>query len=300
MFTKKSLTSLTAIALILSGGSPLLADPAFPASAIKDSNESAKGNSNDEIQQSDILRISEAFGHFIGRNLNNPGLKFDLESIIKGMREGAANKPAPMSDQEYEQMMTKLQERAFSQLSEENLKAANAFLEKNAKAQGVVVVEPGKLEYKILEEGKGPAVTEHSAPQIQYTGKYIDGTVFGSSEEAGGPITIPLDQTIPGFSKGIVGMKEGEKRRLFVHPDLGYGTTGHLPPNSLLIFDIEVVKATTPDVSKGDEELLPLALETDLDDGYIDEDDDLDSNLPRDPIVKPDNIPPSGKNNFKY
>ena len=44
------------------------------------------------------------------------------------------------------------------------------------------------------------------------------------------PITIPLDQTIPGFSKGIVGMKEGEKRRLFVHPDLGYGTTGQLPP----------------------------------------------------------------------
>ena len=38
-------------------------------------------------------------------------------------------------------------------------------------------------------------------------------------------------------------MKEGEKRRLFLHPDLGYGTTGHLPPNSLLIFDVEVVKA---------------------------------------------------------
>jgi len=71
--------------------------------------------------------------------------------------------------------------------------------------------------------------------------------VFGSSEETGGPITIPLDQTIPGFSKGLVGMKEGEKRRLFVHPDLGYGTMGQLPPNELLIFDIEVVKADTAD-----------------------------------------------------
>ncbi len=56
-------------------------------------------------------------------------------------------------------------------------------------------------------------------------------------------MTIPLDQTIQGFNLGIAGMKEGEKRRLFVHPELGYGTTGHLPPNSLLIFDIEVVKA---------------------------------------------------------
>src|SRR5262249_32953701 len=99
-------------------------------------------------------------------------------------------------------------------------------------------------------EGTGPAVESHSSPKIHYTGKYQDGTVFGTSEEMGGPITIPLDQTIPGFSKGITGMKEGEKRRLFVHPDLGYGTTGQLPPNELLIFDIEVVKANS-DEGKG-------------------------------------------------
>ena len=45
-------------------------------------------------------------------------------------------------------------------------------------------------------------------------------------------------------------MKEGEKRRIFVHPDLGYGTSGHLAPNSLLIFDVEVVKAESPDKDK--------------------------------------------------
>lgn len=204
-----------------------------------------------DIDPKEMLKVSEAFGHFIGRNLNAPGIKFDLESIIKGMRDGAAGKPAPMTDQEYEAAMNKLQERAFSQLANDNLKEANAFLDDNSKKEKIVVIEPGKLQYMILEEGNGTPVGEHARPMVTYSGKYADGTVFGSSEQVGGPITIPLDQTIPGFSKGIVGMKEGEKRRLFVHPDLGYGTSGHLPPNKLLIFDVQVVKADSPAPKQG-------------------------------------------------
>ena len=55
---------------------------------------------------------------------------------------------------------------------------------------------------------------------------------------------IPLDEALPGLKQGMVGMKEGEKRLLFIHPDLGYGKESYVP-NSLLIFDIEVIKADT-------------------------------------------------------
>ncbi len=192
----------------------------------------------------DMKKLSEAFGHFIGRNLKSPGVTFDLDSIIKGLREGAAGQPAPMTDQEYEAAMMKVQELAFNKLSEDNLKAADAFMTKNGQDSNIKTLVPGKLQYIILQEGTGSVVPEHGAPSIKYTAKYIDGTVFDSSEAAGGPITIPMDQTIPGFSKGIVGMKEGEKRKLFVHPDLAYGKTGQLPPNSALVFEIEIVKAT--------------------------------------------------------
>lgn len=215
------------------------------------------------LTQDEIQKVSEAFGHFIGRNLNTPGVKFDIDSIIKGMREGVAGKPAPMSDQEYEALMTKLQEQSFNALAEANLKAANDFLAKNSKESNVVVIVPGQLQYTILQAGDGIAVEENFTPLIQYTGKYIDGTVFGSSEETGSPISIPLNQTIPGFSKGILGMKEGEKRRLFVHPSLAYGTTGQLPPNSLLIFDIEVVKANAADKNAKDDNDLGFELEED-------------------------------------
>jgi peptidylprolyl isomerase len=231
-----------------------------------------KGQLPAGFTQSEINKLSEAFGHFIGRNLNNPGVHFDLESIIRGIRAGYAGQPAPMSDQEYEKLMTKLQESAFQQLSQENLKAADAYLDKNKSVDGMIQVEPGKLQYLVLKQGSGTEVKGDGVPQINYVGKYIDGTVFGSSEEVGGPITIPLSQTIKGFSKGLAGMKEGEKRRLFVHPDLGYGTSGQLPPNALLIFDIEVVKADTPNY-KGNS-TSSLSGKTKL--GEDDEDDDDD------------------------
>ncbi len=227
--------------------------------------------------------ISEAFGHFIGRNLNSPGVNFDLDSIIKGIRKGAAGEAAPMSDQDYEQAMTKLQERAFETMASENLDTANKFMEKNIDNEEVVEIESGKLQYLTLSEGEGDKVQAHSTPLIHYTGKYLDGTVFGCSEEVGGPITIPLDQTIPGFSKGLLGMREGEKRRLFIHPDLGYGTLGNLPPNALLVFDIEIIKADsredevmTSEDEDDDDDM--LALIDDEDDDRLDnhdEDDEL-------------------------
>ncbi|KAF3361584.1 Peptidyl-prolyl cis-trans isomerase Mip [Chlamydiales bacterium STE3] len=205
-----------------------------------------------QAAEPDIKKLSEAFGHFIGRNLKSSGLNFDIDSFILGIRNGESDKPSPMSDKEYERQMMLLQEKAFKRLADENLKAAEDFLKQNATAQDVKEITPSKLQYTILEEGHGPAVTEHSSPKIHYVGKYLDGTSFGNSRDTGGPITIPLDQTIPGFSQGLIGMKEGEKRKLFVHPDLGYGKTGHLPPNSLLIFEVEVLEATSSDKAGAD------------------------------------------------
>jgi peptidylprolyl isomerase len=222
--------------------------------AKKEQTESAKEAQKPSIiasttasSDADTSKISEALGNFIGRNLKSPGIQFDVESLVKGLRDGAAGKPSPMSDEEYEKAMGELQLKAFNALAETNLEAADKFLNDNAKAEGVIEITPGKLQYKVLQEGKGDAVPEHGTPLINYTGKFIDGSVFGTSENSDGPISISIDNTIPGFSKGLAGMKEGEKRRLFVHPDVGYGKGGQLPPNSLLIFDIEIVKAVSPD-----------------------------------------------------
>ena len=205
--------------------------------------EEKKQLSKEELfSQKNILKLSETCGHMIQKGLENPVLKLDFDAVVKGMQDAKAGKQSPMTEQEYESMMTQLQECAYQDLSERNLKDAERFLKDNAKKDGVKELEPGKLQYLILKDGTGEVVTEELRPTIKYSGQYLDGTVFGSSDSTNGPISISLKQTIPGFRKGVLGMKVGEKRRLFIHPELGYGTSGQLLPNALLIFEIEVTE----------------------------------------------------------
>ena len=191
----------------------------------------------------DIGVVSEAFGHLIGKNLESLGFDFEMKRVLKGLEDSFAGKHSPMSETECVQAISEMQEAAFQKLSVKNLEEANEFMVVNAQSKDVVEVEKGKLQYKVDQAGAGEAVQEHDSPLIRYTGRFLDGQVFGQSKE---DELITLDDTIKGFSKGIVGMKEGEKRTLYIHPELGYGTAGYLPPNSLLTFEIELVKANAP------------------------------------------------------
>lgn len=191
----------------------------------------------------DAAKISEAFGHLIGKNLESMGFKFDIAQLIKGLQDAAAGRDAPMTEVECVQAITAIQEQAFKQQSADNLKKAEDFLAENEKKSAVKTIEQGKLQYQIETEGKGAAVQPHDSPLIRYKGSFLDGTIFGASKE---DEILSLDETIPGFTKGLVGMKEGEKRTLFIHPELGYGTQGYLPPNSLLKFEVEVIQANAP------------------------------------------------------
>jgi|GEM_PF-2448377 len=191
----------------------------------------------------DMMKLSEAFGHLIARSLENPIVDFNLESIIKGMHDCARGLEAPMTEEEFEEIIGVLQNESFQQVAEANLKTADDFMAENATKENVVEVKPGKLQYQVMREGhdNDRVITQNSTPRIHYKGMCLDGTAFGDSEQTGGPIAISLNETIPGFGQGIVGMKLGEKRKLFVHPDLAYGVEGGLPPNSLLIFEVEAV-----------------------------------------------------------
>lgn len=200
-------------------------------------------------QPADVAKISEAFGHLIGKNIETLGFQFDMEQVIKGLQDASAGKDSPMNEMECVQAISEAQEAVFKKQAAENLTKAEEFMAKNAKEKDIVVLEEGKLQYKLEKKGEGAEVQSHFSPLIRYTGKFLDGTVFGSSKE---DELISLDETIPGISKGVVGMKEGEKRTIYIHPELGYGASGHLPPNSLLAFEIEIIKAQAPQMQEPD------------------------------------------------
>lgn len=192
----------------------------------------------------DMGLVSESFGYLIGKNLESLGFEFDLARVVKGMQDNATGKEPPMNETECVQAISKVQEESFQKLAVENLEVANNFMKENKANPDIVELEDGLLQYKVEQEGKGDAVQAHFSPLVRYKGTFLDGNVFGESSE---DELISLDETIEGFSKGIVGMKEGEKRTLFIHPKLGFGDQqGMFNPNSLLTFEIEVVKADAP------------------------------------------------------
>lgn len=199
-----------------------------------------------QSNEPNVAKISEAFGHLLGKNLESMGMKFDIAKLIKGLQDASEGKAAPMTEMECIQAIATAQEIVYKEAAEENLKEAEAFLATNKTASGVQVLEEGKLQYIVTHEGleaKGASVDENSSPLIRYTGKLLDGTIFGASTE---DELFHLDESLPGLKKGLLGMKEGEKRTLFIHPDLAFGTRGSLPPNSLLTFEIEIVQANAP------------------------------------------------------
>lgn len=191
----------------------------------------------------EIAKVSEAFGHVIGKNLENIGVKFDMAQVIKGLQDAIAGKESPMSEMECIQAIASVQEKIFKEQCAENLRRAETFLASNKTADGIIALEDGKVQYRVNEAGTGAIIEAHYSPLIKYTGKHLDGSVFGASKEEE---TLSLDEVIPGLKAGLLGMKEGEKRTVYIHPDMAYGTNGYLPPNSLLTFEIEIVKANAP------------------------------------------------------
>lgn len=112
------------------------------------------------------------------------------------------------------------------------------------------VTPPAQLMVEDLTVGTGPTALSGDTVTIHYIGRFTDGRVFDNSYDRGAPITFRLgaSQVIAGVDQGVTGMRVGGKRRLTVPPNLAYGSTGNgsIPPNTTLVFEIDLITVTRP------------------------------------------------------
>lgn len=95
--------------------------------------------------------------------------------------------------------------------------------------------------------GTGPEAKAGDNVSVHYTGTLTDGTKFDSSLDRGEPLSFVLGRgnVIRGWDVGVAGMKPGGKRKLIIPPAEAYGERGFpgaIPPNSTLVFEVELVK----------------------------------------------------------
>jgi len=206
-------------------------------------------------------RISYALGMDVVRGLKADDFNIDMNTIGIAMADMKAGKPA-FTPEQVKVVMKEMQDdnlaRAVAKkeaLGQVHLKEGTAFLEANAKREGVKIKEvlapdgkKARLQYKILKSGPegGKSPKETDTVTIRYRGTLIDGTVFDIFDPAvkhGDVAVFKMNDVIAGWSAALQMMKPGDKWQLFVPPSLAYADYG--PPEigmyTTLIYELELV-----------------------------------------------------------
>ena len=194
-------------------------------------------------------RISYSLGVNIGQGLVAQGLmeSVDLELLLAGVTD-VVNDSVKLEREQIVAALDAFQQRMIAE-REAIIEAAKAvgeeFLAQNAVKEGVITTASG-LQYLKMNavDGDAPMPQAADSVKVHYHGTMIDGSVFDSSVDRGQPATFGVTQVIQGWVEALQLMKVGEKWRLFIPSALAYGESGSgsIPPNSTLIFEVELLE----------------------------------------------------------
>ncbi len=190
-------------------------------------------------------RVSYSIGVNIGNSVKLQDLQLNPEMLATGVKDALSGGKTLLTEQEVRDTLTAFQQELKTQQlarGENNKKAGEAFLAENKKKEGVKTLASG-LQYKILKEGKGKKPKATDTVKTHYKGTLIEGKEFDSSYKNGEPVTFAVTGVIRGWTEALQLMPVGSKWQLFIPAALAYGESGNgpIPPNSTLIFEIELL-----------------------------------------------------------
>jgi FKBP-type peptidyl-prolyl cis-trans isomerase FklB len=196
--------------------------------------------------EDEVSQASYGIGYTIAANLDSQFAgSLDKEALMAGLQDSLEGRERRLSEAEIQIAIAALaqrQQEAVAARSADALAAGRAFLEENARREGVSTTTSG-LQYEVIAAGDGPKPGVSDTVSTHYHGTLVDGSVFDSSVERGQPASFAVNRVIPGWTEALQLMSVGSKWRLFIPPELAYGdrAAGSIPPNSTLIFEVELL-----------------------------------------------------------
>jgi FKBP-type peptidyl-prolyl cis-trans isomerase len=197
----------------------------------------------------DEQKLGYIIGMDIGKSLREQGTTVDLDTLMDAIRATYKGEELAMTPEEaaairkeYVQKRQAAQQAESAAAGGKNLAEGQNFLAENKTKEGVQVTASG-LQYKVLSMGDGAKPAATDMVKVHYRGTLLDGTEFDSSYARNEPISFALNRVIPGWTEGVQLMPTGSKFIFYIAPDLGYGAGGGgpIPPNSTLIFEVELL-----------------------------------------------------------
>ncbi|GED22578.1 FKBP-type peptidyl-prolyl cis-trans isomerase [Halomonas halmophila] len=210
--------------------------------------------------ESDQERLGYSLGVTLGKSIKQDVSDLDIDAFTQAIRDVYSDGELAMTDKEMSKTLTQFQKQAQKQKAAEAKKRAEAnkaegkaYLQKNAKKDGVTETESG-LQYREIESGDGASPKAGDTVKVNYEGRLIDGTVFDSSYKRGEPVSFRVGQVIEGWQEALKLMSVGDKWEIVIPSDLAYGARGQGPigPHETLIFEVELLDVTPAESSSDD------------------------------------------------
>ena len=187
-----------------------------------------------------------SLGFLLGNNLKNQLVldnEDDYKALSQGMRDSLLHKKPQTDVEKYKPQIIQKYKDDAKTISAKYEAEQKEYLADFQKEKGVKTLDNGAM-IKLSRAGKGKNPKADSTVKVHYTGTLIDGTKFDSSRDRGEAFQTKLTDVIPCWTKAVQQMKPGARATVVCPADTAYGNrpVGNIPPNSTLIFDVELLE----------------------------------------------------------
>jgi len=212
---------------------------------VKKTTTTVKKATSAVVFKSTLDSASYAFGNTMATSMKNDGLNsLNYDLLIKGLKDAFGNATPLIPKEKSQAAINNLFVSVSKQKHAPAIAEGKSFLEKNKLQTGVQVTASG-LQYQVINRGTGIRPKATDTVLVNYRGTLLNGKQFDSSYDRNEPLSLPLNNVIPGWTEGVQLMQTGSKYKFFIPYNLAYGERGagaDIPPYSTLIFEIELLK----------------------------------------------------------